>query len=212
MTNVTCPPSQACQAPEDEAVLCQRAGDGDGDARHALYAAHAAGVMTIAMRLLCERSSAEDVVQDTFIKAFAKLPAFAGRSRFSTWLRRIAINECLQRLRSPWHTRAAEYEESDAPAGSTDDQIDLLRALATLDPVSRAVVWLHDVEGFKHAEIAAAMERTPSFSKSRLARAHRALRSALSPDGDEPERNANGEPATEPNIERAPCTSALKTC
>ncbi|MEO1576958.1 MAG: sigma-70 family RNA polymerase sigma factor [Pseudomonadota bacterium] len=162
-----------------EPDLCRRAAEGHVGARQALYSAHAAGVMTLAMRLLCERAAAEDVVQDTFMKAFEKLHTFSGQSRFGTWLRRIAINECLQRLRSPWHTRGEVYEESDAPAGSTDDQLDLLKALATLDPVSRTVVWLHDVEGFKHREIADLLDRTPSFSKSRLARAHKALRTAL---------------------------------
>lgn len=192
---------------DTEAALCQRAAKGDPAARRALYAAHAGGVMTLAMRLLCERASAEDVVQDSFLKAFEKLHSFSGKSRFATWLKRIAINECLQRLRSPWHTRGQQYEESDAPAGSTDDQIDLLKALATLDATSRTVVWLHDVEGFKHREIADLLARTPSFSKSRLARAHKALRFALASH----ERGAPGTDGAQLIEMRAPCTPILKS-
>ena len=169
--------------PSAEPRLCRRAAHGDTEARRALYAAHAGGIMTMAMRLLYERAAAEDVVQDTFLKAFEKLHTFSGKARFGTWLRRIAINECLQRLRSPWHTRGQAYEDAaehaGAPPGCTDDQIDLLRALGTLDGVSRTVVWLHDVEGFKHREIADLLGRSVSFSKSRLARAHRSLRMAL---------------------------------
>ncbi|MEM6639282.1 MAG: sigma-70 family RNA polymerase sigma factor [Pseudomonadota bacterium] len=186
--------SKTAHTTRDDTGLCARAANGDRNARRALYIEHADGVMTVAMRILCDRAQAEDVVQDTFIRAFDKLGTFRGQSRFSTWLRRIAINQCLQRLRSPWHTRSEMFVEADAPENSTSDQIDLLRALATLDAVSRAVVWLHDVEGFKHREIAEAMGRTVSFSKSRLARAHRALRDALDPPADSP---LPGEPATQ---------------
>jgi RNA polymerase sigma-70 factor (ECF subfamily) len=141
--------------------------------------AHATSIMTLATRMLSRTSCAEEVVQDTFIKAFDRLDRFEGKAAFSTWLRRIAVNECLQRLRSPWHQRAQTFEEAPTPANYTDEQIDLVRALATLDATSRAVVWLHDVEGYTHAEIGKLMDKSASFSKSRLARGHKALRTAL---------------------------------
>ena len=196
---------------DSERELCLQAASGthkaQAQARRALYDAHAGGVMTLAMRLLCERAAAEDVVQDTFLKAFEKLAGFSGRSRFGTWVRRIAINECLQRLRSPWHTRGQAYLETDAPQGSTDDQIDLLKALAQLDATSRTVVWLHDVEGYKHREIADLLGRTPSFSKSRLARAHATLRDLLDAAHD-----ATHTASTTPNDTRTTslCTPILK--
>jgi RNA polymerase sigma-70 factor (ECF subfamily) len=101
-------------------------------------------------------------------------------------VRSIAVSRCLMAFRSPWHrarvalecwtedTRAAA--ESD---GRTSDLIDLDRALARLSPVTRAVVWLYDVEGWSHEEIARAFERTVSFSKSQLARGHARLRTEL---------------------------------
>ncbi|MFK7885904.1 MAG: RNA polymerase sigma factor [Gammaproteobacteria bacterium] len=163
----------------EESALCRRAARGDTQARHDLYLAHATGIMTLATRMLSRPSCAEEVVQDTFMKAFDQLGRFEGKAKFSTWLRRIAINECLQRLRSPWHQRGQSFVEAQTPGQHTDEQIDLLRALATLDPISRAVVWLHDVEGYTHVEIGEMMDKTTSFSKSRLARGHKTLRAAL---------------------------------
>jgi RNA polymerase sigma-70 factor (ECF subfamily) len=163
-------------------VLCQLARAGDEAARTELYRRHAPAVMTLAMRMLCQRSCAEEVLQDTFVKAFTHLGEFRHEARFGTWLRRIAVNQCLGALRSPWRQRGRVLGEVSSPAESRDHQIDLTRALEALDPISRAVVWLHDVEGYTHVEIAALMSRTASFSKSRLARGHVALRAALEPD------------------------------
>ena len=170
--------------PSDEHVVCRLAAQGDEQARTHLYTQHAPGVMSLALRMLCHRASAEEVLQDTFIKAFTRLDRFRGDAKFATWLRRIAVNECLQVIRSPWRQRAQTFIEVETPAEAKDHQIDLTRALATLDATSRAVVWLHDVEGYTHAEIAGLMGRTPSFSKSRLARGHVALRTALEPDNE----------------------------
>jgi RNA polymerase sigma-70 factor (ECF subfamily) len=104
-------------------------------------------------------------------------------------------------LRSPWH-RGLEWLDKDPGGadrlpgreGSADAPMDaaLERALMTLPALSRAVVWLHDVEGYTHADIGFALGRTPSFSKSQLARAHRRLRGLLA-DAAEP-------------MEATPCT------
>ena len=79
--------------------------------------------------------------------------------------------------------RRCASNELAAPAPDRGDQIDLERALAQLGDTARAVVWLHDVEGYTHAEIGALFDATPSFSKSQLARAHERLRGLLQPDG-----------------------------
>ena len=94
-------------------------------------------------------------------------------------------------FRSPWHRARVALESLDGPeswAGAapkrraaTSDLIDLDRALARLSPVTRAVVWLYDVEGWSHEEIAKSFDRTVSFSKSQLARGHARLRDDLSP-------------------------------
>ena len=93
-------------------------------------------------------------------------------------------------LRSAWHKRGQSldddwhdsppdrYQESGSPS-QPDQALDLDAALAQLPAVSRAVVWLHDVEGFTHKEIAGLMGRTESFSKSQLSRAYQRLRPLL---------------------------------
>ncbi|MFK8015941.1 MAG: RNA polymerase sigma factor [Gammaproteobacteria bacterium] len=168
----------------DEALLCKKAANGDQSARSQLYTRHAPAVFTLALRMLCHRASAEEVLQDTFIKAFTRLDTFRQDAKFNTWLRRIAVNECLQLLRSPWRQRAMVLDEVASPDLHKDHQIDLARALGTLDPISRAVVWMHDVEGYTHGEIARVMGRSVSFSKSRLARGHVALRTVLEPESE----------------------------
>lgn len=163
----------------DERALVERAAGGDPRAQADLYRRHAGAVYTLAMRMLCHPQMAEEAMQDTFVKAFGKLADFRGEAAFGTWLRRVAANECLQALRSPWRRRARPWVEVEATPDRTGERIDLDRALAALDPVTRAVIWLHDVEGFTHKDIATAMGRTVSFSKSRLARGHRQLRDQL---------------------------------
>jgi RNA polymerase sigma-70 factor (ECF subfamily) len=107
-------------------------------------------------------------------------------------------------LRSPWVVRRTRASPSEAEAEpqhdgrGADEQIMLERALAALSITARAVVWLHDVEGYTHEEIAGLMGRTPSFSKSQLARAHDRLRELL--QGERPQ-----DPAS------SLCASILKT-
>jgi RNA polymerase sigma-70 factor (ECF subfamily) len=159
---------------------------GDPAARSALFTRVAPATLAIIRRLVRHTAMAEDLLQDTLIAMFEHLGEFRGEAPFGVWVRRIAVSRCLMAFRSPWHrapvaletwtedTRAAT--ESD---GRTADLIDLDRALARLSPVTRTVVWLYDVEGWSHDEIAQAFERTASFSKSQLARGHARLRTEL---------------------------------
>jgi RNA polymerase sigma factor (sigma-70 family) len=159
---------------------------GDAQARAALFTRVAPGTLAIIRRLVRHTAMADDLLQDTLIAMFEHLDEFRGEAPFGIWVRSIAVSRCLMSFRSPWHrarvaleswtedTRAAS--ESD---GRTSDLIDLDRALARLSPVTRAVVWLYDVEGWSHEEIARAFERTVSFSKSQLARGHARLRTEL---------------------------------
>ncbi|MGH8206528.1 MAG: RNA polymerase sigma factor, partial [Steroidobacteraceae bacterium] len=96
----------------------------------------------------------------------------------------------LMYLRSPWHRARLELDArldeqimslADS-AGISSDGLDMERALASLSPTARAVVWLFEVEGYSHQEIARAFGRTASFSKSQLARAHRRLREWFEPN------------------------------
>ena len=129
---------------------------------------------------------AEDLMQDTLIAMFDHLADFRGEAPFGIWVRSIAVSRCLMAFRSPWHRARVALdgwlEDGSAAAAQesrTSDLIDLDRALARLSPVTRAVVWLYDVEGWSHEEIARSFERTVSFSKSQLARGHARLRNEL---------------------------------
>jgi RNA polymerase sigma-70 factor (ECF subfamily) len=163
-----------------------RARAGDDAARADIYRAFERPVRTLAARLVTRRAVAEDLAQDTFVEVFTHLHQYDGRGSFAGWVRSIAVRKCLMHLRSPWH-RSLRWlaDEAVAPAvtqpGNVD--VDLERALARLGDEARLVVWLHDVEGYTHAEIGALLGGTPSLSKSRLSRAHARLRELLEPVG-----------------------------
>jgi RNA polymerase sigma-70 factor (ECF subfamily) len=128
-----------------------------------------------------------------FVEVLTKLDQYDGRGSFAGWVRSITVNKCLMHLRSPWRRArrwldvASEDAADERPEpGSppvTGDAVDLERALARLGDTARAVVWLHDVEGYTHAEIGQLLGGTASFSKSQLARAHARLRELLESDG-----------------------------
>jgi len=162
---------------------------GDRHARSALFERVAPATLGIIRRLVAQRALAEDLLQDTLIAMYEHLDDYRGEAPFGVWVRSIAVSRCLMAFRSPWHRARVALESWTeeswaAPAESearTSDLIDLDRALARLSPVTRAVVWLYDVEGWSHDEIAKAFDRTVSFSKSQLARGHARLRVDLVP-------------------------------
>lgn len=164
-----------------EAGILVRACAGERAAQAQLYEHFATAVYTLARRLLVKPELAEDALQDTFVEVMRGLPAFRGEAPVGMWIRRIAVNRCLMQLRSPWlRYRAAMPPEPEAlrqdDSGRWQDVLDMERALEELPQAARAVVWLHDVEGYTHDEIAKSMHATPSFSKSQLARAYARMR------------------------------------
>jgi len=174
--------------------LIASARDGAEAARERLYVALSPAIFALIRRLVGRRAVAEDLFQETMMALYEHLGDYRGEGPFGAWVRQIAVSRCLMYLRSPWHRARLELDASleetafraspRALSGSaTADAIDLERALASLSPTARAVVWLYEVEGYSHEEIARAFGRTPSFSKSQLARAHRRLRERLEPDG-----------------------------
>jgi len=176
--------------PQADPAVLARAKDGDRAAHAWLYEAFAPFVYTLARRILASSALAEDVLQETFVEVLRNVGSCRGHLEFGPWVRRIAVNRCLMHLRSPWIARRAL---TDAPETLTavyddeapDEQAMLERALAALSATARAVVWLHDVEGYTHEEIGRLMGRTTSFSKSQLARAHDRLRDLL--EGERPQ-------------------------
>jgi RNA polymerase sigma-70 factor (ECF subfamily) len=176
--------------------LIQLALGGDEAAQGTIYRGLAPAVFALIRRLVTNRAVAEDLFQDTMMALFQRLGDFRGEAPLGAWLRQIAVTRCLMYLRSPWH-RARLHWDSAAdddspraemlpftPAASTD-LVDVERALASLPPVGRAVVWLFEVEGYSHEEIARLFGRSVSFSKSQLARALAHLRQGLATQEDQ---------------------------
>ncbi len=177
---------------EDEA-LARAAGAGDGRAFEALYRKHSRRVYAVVWRLAGGHAArADDLVQEAFIRAWQALPAFRFESAFSTWLHRLAVNTALMEIRGRAGGEDQETDDSaldslpthDTAGQRTGDQIDLERAVATLPPRARAVLVLHDIEGWKHNEIAEELGMAVGSSKAQLHRARNLLRARLG-DGHE---------------------------
>ena len=133
------------------------------------------------------RADAEDVLQEIFLLAYRKLPEFRGDSAVGTWLYRLAMNRCLDHLKSR-HTRMSssttvlDEESIPGPRRLPDGgikRLDLERAIARLPDGARAAFVLHDVEGFQHHEIAAILGITEGTSKSQVHKARLKLRTFL---------------------------------
>jgi RNA polymerase sigma-70 factor (ECF subfamily) len=176
------------EAVDDDHALVRAAGLGDSRAFETLYRRHSRRVFAVVWRLSGGHvARAEDLVQEAFIRAWQALPAFRFESAFSTWLHRLAVNTALMELRS---RAGGEDRETDDAALATvashdtagqrmREQIDLERAVATLPERARAVLVLHDIEGWKHEEIAAELGMAVGSSKAQLHRARGLLRARL---------------------------------
>lgn len=153
---------------------------GDPSAQAEAYRVLAPTVMGMAQRILGDRGLAEEVLQDTFISVIERASTLKNPKAAVGWVRQTAVNHCLMRLRSPWQQRrdaAVPAEEADpVQNGPRDENLrDLERALLRLGPETRMVLWLHDVEGYTHKEIAKVFGKTESYSKSQLARGYEKL-------------------------------------
>ncbi|MEM9301266.1 MAG: sigma-70 family RNA polymerase sigma factor [Pseudomonadota bacterium] len=141
-------------------------------------------VFTLALRICQDEQDAMDVLQDTFVHAFSRIHQYRADAPFWGWLRQVAVNTCLGRLRKRKGGHLSLVGESEEVRQEHPDmQMDLAGALARLSPDGRAVVWLYDVEGYSHQEIADLYGRSVSFSKTQLSRAHGRLRELLNRDG-----------------------------
>lgn len=151
-----------------------------------VYRQYSRPAWTLAIRLSGCEARAWDAVQSAFVLAFERIGQLRKAEQFGFWLRRILINQVMDQHRR----QSSERPEVEATAESRDHDsaLDLERALEALDELDRQVVWLHDAEGMKHAEIAELAGQTVSWSKSRLARARAKLRNQLTV-GEQPARS-----------------------
>jgi RNA polymerase sigma-70 factor (ECF subfamily) len=185
--------------PDEDLALVESSASGDMAAFEELVRRYDRKLLRIAQQMTRNLEDAQEVVQETFLKAYQGLSRFQRKSKFSTWLIRIAMNESLMKLRK--RRRYAqelplEYEDQDGeilPSDVADwspnpEQLygrselqDILRnALEELRPALRVVFVLRDVEGLSIAETAAALDLHPSAVKARLLRARLQLRETLS--------------------------------
>lgn len=172
-------------APTDAERDVALAVSGDRRAFERLYRDNVNRVYAICMRMCGDRATAEELTQDAFVRTWERLPQFRGDSAFSTWLHRLTVNVVLEARRGDQRRQARVTDEEQlaeppvAVRSSDAERMDLNTAIAALPPGARTVFALHDVEGFKHDEIARMLDITSGGSKAQLHRARRLLREAL---------------------------------
>jgi RNA polymerase sigma factor (sigma-70 family) len=173
---------------DEDLSLVDQARSGDVLAFQRLYQRHRDRIYGLVWRLSGGDSAlAEDLLQEAFVRAWQKLDSFRGESRFFTWLHRLSANVALSDRRS--RMRRARIESPmedgvmDSAMGARDvhagKRADLERAIARLPERARAVLVLHDVEGYGHAEIAIMTGMAEGSSKAQLHRARKLVRQIL---------------------------------
>ena len=179
--------SNVVPVPMGDSTDVDLAAAGDRQAFERLYRSHANRVYSLCTRMSGSRTKGEELTQDVFVRTWEKLPQFRGESAFSTWLHRLAVNVVLN-ARKTEGKAASRTDEGDvgddrweeaARAPMHIERMDLAQAIAKLPAGARKVFVLHDVEGYKHEEIAEMMGITSGGSKAQLHRARLLLREAL---------------------------------
>jgi RNA polymerase sigma-70 factor (ECF subfamily) len=169
---------------DSDAVDATLAASGDAHAFERLYRGHVNRIHGLARRMLSD-DEADEAVQDVFVRAWQKLGTFRGESAFGTWLHRLAINVLLSR-RETLGIRRKRHVEGDlvlevlpGRRATPEAAVDMEAAIARLPDGARQVFVLHDVEGYRHEEIADMLGLAAGTSKSQLHRARMALRQHL---------------------------------
>jgi RNA polymerase sigma-70 factor (ECF subfamily) len=176
---------------QDDLALVERCRQGDLGAFDEIYRAHSRRLYGVAVRMLGNPADADDMLQEIFLAAHRKLDSFRGESALGTWLYRLAVNLCLDHLRSrtgrTLHLTDALDDEPALPdAGSRGlaeravTKMDLERALAQLPEGCRTAFVLHDVQGLEHREVGEIMGIAEGTSKSQVHKARLRLRALLS--------------------------------
>ena len=169
-----------------EAGLIRRAQHGDTAAFETLYRQNAGRVYALCLRMSADAARAEDLTQEIFLRTWERIGSFRGESRFSTWLHQLAVNVVLgdrrDRARRPTESPGELDRFMRQPGDTNRDETQVLdQAIAGLPEGARAVFVLHDIEGYRHDEIAVLMGNTAGTCKAQLHRARQLLRKALRP-------------------------------
>ena len=177
------PPARAASAAEPKPDVA-RAAAGDVRAFEELYRLHLPRVHSLVRRMTAGRD-ADELTQDVFVRAWMKLGTFRGDSSFATWIHRLAVNVVIERFRSDKVRRSRlvdgenVFEMMAGPAQRRDLGMDFEAALEKLPDGAREIFVLHDVEGYKHHEIATLLDIAAGTSKAQLHRARMMLRKHL---------------------------------
>jgi RNA polymerase sigma-70 factor, ECF subfamily len=165
----------------DDVALVERFLRGRGeDAFLVLYQAHTPALYALALRLTGgDQSEAEDLVQESWVRAVRALSSFRARSALRSWLCGLLVNVRRERIRGDWRMVDAPDIEPVADTSGPDDALDLERAIRALPEGARDVYVLHDVYGYTHREIGEMLGIVEGTSKSQLTRARTLLRSSL---------------------------------
>jgi RNA polymerase sigma-70 factor, ECF subfamily len=200
--------AEATELTLTEAEVVKLAQQGDVGAFERIYRLHSRRVYTLCLRMAGNPTEAEDLTQDVFLQLFRKIGTFRGESAFSTWLHRMSVNVVLMRFRKKPRTETSlesitnpEDESGRSPEelGGPDlrlngviDRVALQAAIKELAPGYRAMFILHDIQGYKHAEIAEMFGCSTGNSKSQTHNARIQLRESLQKTlGDGTHRRGN---------------------
>jgi RNA polymerase sigma-70 factor (ECF subfamily) len=185
-------PIETVSAAEDVPLTdVARAAAGDARAFEAVYRTHLPRVHSLVRRMTAGRD-ADELTQDVFVRLWQKLATFRGDSSFTTWLHRLAVNVVIERFRTDQARRGRLIDGEDifemlpGPAQTRDLGMDFEAALEKLPDGARQIFVLHDVEGYKHHEIATLLEISAGTSKAQLHRARMMLRKHLGPRNTRP--------------------------
>jgi RNA polymerase sigma factor (sigma-70 family) len=163
-----------------DAMTLARAQAGDMQAFATLYATFGRPCFNLALRILGNRTQAEDLVQEVFLKMFATIRSYRGEAPFGSWLRRMAVNATIDQLRGQRHEAdvdadAVQAQQAAADSGNAAATLDVWTLLQRLPARTRAILVLHEFEGYTHTELAQMFGQSESYSKSILARALKRL-------------------------------------
>lgn len=168
---------------EMDEITLARARRGDLDACEQIFRLFQKPAFSVAYRVCQCPDTAQEITQEAFITVFRKLGQFRGDAPFWGWLRRVVVNHAISSIRKSPKIDPVEFQDHHGSSESASEQVDMAMdlesALATLGAEDRAIVWLHDVEGYNHGEIAELFGKTQSFSKTRLSRARARLKGLL---------------------------------